>query len=97
MSDDGTKTFGSRVADFAPTEQTQKGEKSGELVIERSHNIVEMNAAEPQTPRGDADIVEIHVCPICLHKCEGSAQLLEHYWGYCQKTRNYFDVCVEGK
>jgi hypothetical protein len=86
MSDDGTKSFGSRVADFAPTEQTQKGEKSGELVI-----------AEPQTPKGVADIIEIHVCPICLHKCEGSAQLLEHYWGYCQKTRTYFDICVDGK
>ena len=85
MSDDGIKTYGSLVADFAPTEQTQKHEKSGELVN------------EPQTPRGSADVIEIHVCPICLHKCEGSAELLEHYWGYCQKTRTYFDVCLEGK
>jgi len=83
MTDVGIETLGSLVVDLTPTAETQKDVKSGELVID-----------EPQTPKA---VVEIHLCPICLHKCEGSAELLEHYWGYCQKTRTYFDVCLEGK
>jgi len=73
---------GSLVDVLEPMEETQNGTKSGELVI----------GDEPQTPK---PIVEIHLCPICLHKCEGSAELLEHYWGYCQKTRTYYDRIVE--
>jgi hypothetical protein len=40
---------------------------------------------EPATPK-----IEIHVCPVCLKNCEGKTQLLEHFWGYCLKTQNYF-------
>lgn len=57
-------------------------EKSGELAT----------TTEPQTPRPLP--TEIHICPICLHPCEGSKELMEHYWGYCQKTRNYFDTMM---
>lgn len=69
--------IGSLVDDFADFEIIQKDEKSGDLVI------------EPMTPKA---VVEILLCPICQHKCEGSQELLEHYWGYCQKTRTYFDL-----
>jgi len=72
--------IGSLVDDFADYEIIENDEKSGDLVI------------EPQTPKA---VVEIFLCPICQHKCEGSAELLEHYWGYCQKTRTYFDRIVE--
>jgi len=72
--------IGSLVDDFADYEIIENDEKSGDLVI------------EPQTPKA---VVEILLCPICQHKCEGSAELLEHYWGYCQKTRTYFDRIVE--
>lgn len=84
MTDDGIETLGSMVVDLTPTAETQKDVKSGELVIG--------DVEEPQTPKA---IVEIHLCPICLHKCEGSAELLEHYWGYCQKTRTYFDAHID--
>lgn len=47
---------------------------------------------EPQTPK---PVVEILLCPICQHKCEGPQELMEHYWGYCQKTRTYFDLHVD--
>ena len=59
--------------------------------IEIIQNDEKIGDAEPQTPRAS---VEIHVCPICLHKCEGSQELLEHYWGYCMKTRTYFDTMM---
>jgi len=78
--------IGSLVDDFADYEIIENDEKSGDLVIGAD--------AEPQTPKA---VVEILLCPICQHKCEGSAELLEHYWGYCQKTRTYFDVCLEGQ
>jgi hypothetical protein len=48
--------------------------------------------AEPSTPK---PVVEILLCPICQHRCEGSQELIEHYWGYCQKTRTYFDLHVD--
>jgi hypothetical protein len=75
---------GSLVDDFTDYEIIQNDEKSGDLVID----------AEPKTPR---PIVEIIMCPICLHKCEGSQELLEHYWGYCMKTRTYFDTMMSVK
>lgn len=74
--------LGSLVDDFADYEIIQNDEKIGDLVI----------ADEPQTPKPK---VEILVCPICLQKCEGSQELLEHYWGYCLKTRTYFDLHVD--
>lgn len=49
-------------------------------------------SAEPSTPK---PVVEILLCPICQHRCEGSQELIEHYWGYCQKTRTYFDLHVD--
>lgn len=70
---------GSLVDDSLPSVIIQNDEKSGEL------------ATEPKTPRPS---VEIHICPICLHKCEGSKELMEHYWGYCLKTRTYFDTMM---
>ena len=75
---------GSLVDDFDDYETIQNNEKSGDLVID----------AAPQTPRPK---VEIHLCPICLHKCEGSQELLEHYWGYCVKTRTYFYTMLSVK
>jgi hypothetical protein len=73
---------GSLVDDLELSVIITNDEKSGDLAT----------ATEPQTPR--APIVEIHICPICLHACEGSKELMEHYWGYCQKTRNYFDTMM---
>lgn len=72
---------GSLVDDFADYEIIRMDEKSGELVIE-----------EPHTPK---PVVEILLCPICQRKCEGSQELMEHYWGYCQKTRTFFDLHVD--
>jgi len=82
MTDEGIETLGSLVVDLTPTDKTQIDEKSGDLVM------------EPQTPRPQKEVVEIHICPICLHPCVGSAELMEHYWGYCQKTRTYFDTMM---
>lgn len=73
---------GSLVEDFADYEIIQNDEKIGDA------------DAEPQTPR---PAIEIHICPICSHKCEGSQELLEHYWGYCVKTRTYFDTMLSVK
>jgi hypothetical protein len=70
---------GRLVDDLALSVIIANDEKSGDL------------ATEPQTPRPH---VEIHICPICLHPCEGAKELMEHYWGYCQKTRNYFDTMM---
>jgi hypothetical protein len=70
---------GSLVDELAVDAIITNHEKSGDL------------ATEPQTPR---PLVEIHICPICLHPCEGSKELMEHYWGYCQKTRSYFDTMM---
>ena len=72
---------GSLVDDLELSVIIADDEKSGELAT----------TVEPQTPR---PCVEIHICPICLHPCEGSKELMEHYWGYCQKTRNYFDTMM---
>jgi hypothetical protein len=72
-----TEFFGSLVDDFGDIEIIQKDDKIGDLGIETA----------TATP-----MVEILVCPICLRKCEGSQELLEHYWGYCMKTRSYFDA-----
>lgn len=72
---------GSLVDDSSLSVIIADDEKSGELAT----------TAEPQTPRPPT---EIHICPICLHPCEGSKELMEHYWGYCQKTRNYFDTMM---
>jgi len=74
--------LGSLVDDFDDYEIIQKTEKNGDLV---------MDDAEPHTPRPS----EIFVCPICLHKCEGSQELLAHYWSYCIKTRTYFDAHID--
>jgi len=70
---------GSLVDDFAIIKTAVKSEKNGDLGV------------GDETPRA---IVEIHICPICLHPCEGSKELMEHYWGYCQKTRTYFDTMM---
>lgn len=70
---------GSLVDESALSVIIENDEKSGDL------------ATEPQTPRPS---VEILICPICLHKCEGSKELMEHYWGYCLKTRTYFDTMM---
>jgi hypothetical protein len=57
-------------------------------------NDEKIGDAEPHTPR---PLVEVILCPICQHKCEGSQELLEHYWGYCMKTRSYFDTMMSVK
>jgi len=72
---------GSLVDDLELSVIITNDEKSGDLAT-----------TEPQTPR--PPLVEIHICPICLHPCEGSKELMEHYWGYCQKTRTYFDTMM---
>lgn len=81
--------IGSLVDDFDDFEIIQKDEKSGDLVIGGFLPPTTDMVGEPMTPKA---VVEILLCPICQHKCEGSQELLEHYWGYCQKTRTYFDL-----
>jgi hypothetical protein len=55
-------------------------------MVDLSQSVFLSGIEEPLTPK-----IEIHVCPVCLKNCEGKTELLEHYWGYCLKTRNYFD------
>jgi hypothetical protein len=71
--------LGSLVDDLPVIETVATSKKNGDLGV------------GDETPR---PIVEIHICPICLHPCEGSKELMDHYWGYCQKTRNYFDTMM---
>lgn len=57
-----------------------------EEVVDLSQSGMFTGVVEPIPPK-----IEIHVCPVCLKNCEGKTELLEHYWGYCLKTRSYFD------
>jgi hypothetical protein len=75
------KMDGSVVDDFDDYEIIHNDEKSGEYVIG--------DGVESKRP------TEIFICPICQNKCEGAQELMEHYWGYCQKTRTYFDLHVD--
>jgi hypothetical protein len=38
------------------------------------------------------EIKEVFICPICLHNCEGKQEFIEHYYGYCPKTRKFFGI-----
>lgn len=53
-----------------------------------------MEVAEPITPHApsEEEIKEVFICPICLHNCEGKQEFIEHYYGYCPKTRKFFGI-----
>jgi len=57
--------------------------------------VAEPIADCPPTPHATSEVEEIKevfICPICLHNCEGKQEFIEHYYGYCPKTRKFFGI-----
>ena len=75
--------FGNFIDDFDDYEVITNDEKNEECCT-----VI----TEPIIPKPS---VEILICPICHLKCEGSQELMSHYWGYCMKTRTYFDAHID--